>query len=111
MTVLMGEEMEGLDFSWFDLSKYEVTNEQFAAFVNHYGSDKVKAGEFAGETMIVEYKWGLKRIIKADLKFLNKEGVNDWIAIKAKFIEEPGNSLKIIGIAREISHQNRSTLG
>jgi formylglycine-generating enzyme len=36
----------------FALSKYEITNEQFADFLNDYGSDKVKEGTYAGNRMI-----------------------------------------------------------
>ncbi|RPI01882.1 MAG: hypothetical protein EHM72_05455 [Calditrichaeota bacterium] len=45
----------------FQISKYEVTNAQYAKFLNEYGSDQVKAGEFAGETMIFEYSRGVEK--------------------------------------------------
>ncbi len=49
----------------FALSKYEITNEQFADFLNNYGSDKVKDGEYAGKKMIYcsneeERDWGIR---------------------------------------------------
>jgi sulfatase modifying factor 1 len=40
--------------SSFYIGKTEVTNAQYAAFLNEYGSDKVKNGQYAGETMIDE---------------------------------------------------------
>jgi sulfatase modifying factor 1 len=40
--------------SSFYISRTEVTNAQYAAFLNEYGSDKVKSGQYAGETMIYE---------------------------------------------------------
>jgi len=48
--------------SSFKMSKYEVTNRQYAAFLNAYGNDKVKSGEHAGQTMIYEYNWGVKKM-------------------------------------------------
>jgi len=48
--------------SSFEITRYEITNQQYAKFVNEYGSDKVKDGEYKGETMIYEYPypgWGL----------------------------------------------------
>jgi len=54
----------------FYMGKYEVTNAEFAAFINDYGSDKVKNGDFSGETMIYDskiensgsYNWGLNKV-------------------------------------------------
>jgi len=40
----------------FYLGKYEVTNEEFAEFLNIYGSEKILDGEYAGEFMI-DYGW------------------------------------------------------
>jgi len=44
----------------FSIGKYEVTNFQFAKFLEKYGSNKVKSGEFAGEIMIYPVDGGLK---------------------------------------------------
>ena len=33
----------------FEISKYEITNAQYAAFLNHYGDVMVKDGEYAGK--------------------------------------------------------------
>jgi len=45
----------------FEMSKYEVTNKQFAEFVNNYGSDKTKTtSDYPSQTMIYEDSdWGL----------------------------------------------------
>ena len=45
----------------FVISKYAVTNAQYAEFLNKYGSHKVKNGEYAGEVMIKEYEWGVNK--------------------------------------------------
>lgn len=45
----------------FYMSRYEITNEEYCKFLNSYGSDKVKNGEYKGQTMIYEYKWGVKK--------------------------------------------------
>ena len=62
----------------FYIGKYEITNAQFCAFLNDYGSDKVKSGKYAGQTMITysnirfdgEHDFGI-----------HKEG-NHWVPAK-----------------------------
>lgn len=43
----------------FYISKYEVTNKEYAQFLNKYGSDIVKSGVYKGKKMIFEYEKGL----------------------------------------------------
>ncbi len=43
------------------IDKYEVTNAQYADFMNDYGSAKVRSGEYLGQTMIYEHSRGLQR--------------------------------------------------
>jgi len=45
----------------FYIGKYEVTNKEYAAFLNAYGSAEVQSGRYAGQIMIEEHKWGLQR--------------------------------------------------
>jgi len=42
------------------IDKYEVTIAQYEAFLNAYGSDRVKSGEYTGEQMIQNYNGFLK---------------------------------------------------
>lgn len=46
----------------FEMSIHEVTNYQFLTFLNAYGSDIVKEGEYKGEKIIFENSKGLKKI-------------------------------------------------
>lgn len=46
----------------FEISKYEVTNHQFALFLSQYGDIYVEDGEFKGERIIYELPRGLKFI-------------------------------------------------
>ena len=48
-----------LNISQFYMSKNVVTNAQFAAFLNAYGSQTVKNGEFAGKPMFKIDSWGI----------------------------------------------------
>jgi len=68
---MMGSEDGGDDekpihkvtLSSFEMSRYEVSNLQYAVFLNRYGANaegKVKAGDFAGQEMIYEHNWGVK---------------------------------------------------
>lgn len=43
----------------FEIGKYEVSNFQFAKFLNEYGSDVVKSGEFKGEKIIYPQENGI----------------------------------------------------
>ena len=45
--------------STFEISKYEVTNLQYAVFLNRYGSEKIKTGDYEGQEMIYEHNWGV----------------------------------------------------
>ena len=56
----------------FEMSRYEITNLQYAVFLNKYGSDMVLTGEFKGEEMVYEHNWGV---------FKNKE-TQKWEAQK-----------------------------
>lgn len=59
---MMGEGfIHTVELSDFYISKYEVTNLEYAKFLNAYGSNLVKSGAYQGEKMIYEYKWGLKK--------------------------------------------------
>lgn len=44
----------------YEISKYEITNNQFSLFLKSYGKDEVKSGEYAGEKLIYENDKGLK---------------------------------------------------
>jgi len=63
--------LHNVTLSDFSLSKYEITNQQYADFLNHYGSDKVgKNGEYRNMVMIYdssdeERDWGLRFIDKS----------------------------------------------
>ena len=43
----------------FEITKYEVTNLQYAAFLNKYGSSKVLTGKYTGKRMIYKHDWGI----------------------------------------------------
>ncbi len=61
-----GEEDESpihtVEIDSFYLSKYEVTNAQYVQFLNKYGSNKVKDGEFKNQIMIQEHKRGIEKV-------------------------------------------------
>ena len=69
-TFLMGSKKGGKDekpvhkvsVNDFYIGKYEVTNSEYAKFINEYGSNKIKTGKYEGKDMIFENDWGLKRI-------------------------------------------------
>ena len=45
--------------STFYITKNTITNSQFALFLNEYGSQTVKTGDFAGKSMFVPDSWGV----------------------------------------------------
>ena len=65
---MMGSDEGGIDekpihkviLSDYQISTYEITNQQYATFLNQYGSDKIKNGIYAGREMIYIHKWGLQ---------------------------------------------------
>ena len=46
----------------FYIGKYEVTNEQFARFLNEYQSEMVKSGQDSGQIMIELSNWNIEKI-------------------------------------------------
>lgn len=48
-----------VNISRFYLSKQDITNAQFAAFLNAYGGDTIKDGEFIGKRMFISDSWGV----------------------------------------------------
>lgn len=46
----------------FEMSKFEITNVQYAKFLKEYNSTTIKSGEFKGKEMIFETERGLKFI-------------------------------------------------
>ena len=51
----------------FSIGKYEVTNEEYAAFLNEYGLTTVKNGQYKGEVLIEEHEWGIAFRAKGDI--------------------------------------------
>lgn len=45
----------------FWIGKYPVTNEEYAFFLNHYGSDRVKEGIYQGKRMIYRNRRGIRK--------------------------------------------------
>jgi formylglycine-generating enzyme required for sulfatase activity len=45
----------------FKLSQFEITNAQYAAFLNLYKSDSVQTGAYAKKIMIYENDWGVEK--------------------------------------------------
>ena len=48
------------EVSDFFLGTYPVTNEQYAFFLNAYGSDIIKDGQYQGQKMINPHRWGIQ---------------------------------------------------
>jgi formylglycine-generating enzyme required for sulfatase activity len=60
----------------FYMGKYEVTNAEFAEFLNIYGSDKVLEGDYINEIMIEYGDWGI--IKKGKIWLPDKDTVMDY---------------------------------
>ena len=53
--------LHSVTISSFYIGATEVTNAQYCEFLNAYGSDTVKSGEYLGQPMIVEWPWGVRK--------------------------------------------------
>jgi len=53
--------VHSVTISSFYIGATEVTNAQYCEFLNTYGSDTVKSGEYKGQPMIIEWPWGVKK--------------------------------------------------
>ena len=66
----------------FYLGKYPVTNLQFFQFLQAYGSDKVKEGEYAGESLLRAYEKG---IIEMEGQWLVAKGYADHPMVRVSW--------------------------
>ncbi len=56
----MGYIEHQVEITDFYIAKYQITNLQFAKFINEYGSDKTNAqSEYSNQIMIYNHEWGL----------------------------------------------------
>jgi len=46
----------------FYISKYELSNQEFADFLNSYRSDVVRGGKYKGQPLVFEHEWGLMKV-------------------------------------------------
>ncbi len=53
--------VHSVTISDFYIGKYEVTNEEYCCFLNDYGSDEVKSGEYSGQIMIYTHSRGVQK--------------------------------------------------
>jgi formylglycine-generating enzyme required for sulfatase activity len=82
------ERFHDVSLSDFHIGKFEVTNRQFAEFLNAYGNDTVKAGAYRGKKLVMQDPWGVKKTNgvwapasgKDDYPILNTtwEGANEF---------------------------------
>lgn len=63
----------------FEIGKYEVTNEQFAAFINDYGSTTIKTGVHTGQKIVIADGWGIQQ--GADGRWQPAEGYKNHPAV------------------------------
>jgi len=60
------------------ISKFEVTNADFAKFLNAYGSDIVKSGDNAGQDIVYPDEWG---VTKVNGKWMAQPGFDKFPAV------------------------------
>ena len=51
-----------VELSTFYLSQFPVANTQYAAFLQDYQSDTIKAGAHQGQAIIYEHRWGVQQV-------------------------------------------------
>ena len=71
----------------FEIGKYEVTNEEFAAFLNDYGSHTIKTGAYVGKALVKADLWGVK--LSADGTWQPVEGYSTHPAIGCLLYTSP----------------------
>ena len=56
----------------------------------------------------VLYDQGVRRRCSTELEMFRKDGASYWIEALTRFMQEPGQPLKIIGVSRDITELKRS---
>jgi len=54
------------------------------------------------------YEEGKRTAQSVELELVHKHGGSDWVEIRAKFLKEAGQPLKIVGITRDITSRKQS---
>ncbi len=62
------------------------------------------------ETALKDFEHGNRDTRSVELELIHKNGDTYWVEIRAKFMEEPGNPLKIVGVTRDISTRKKAEL-
>jgi formylglycine-generating enzyme required for sulfatase activity len=72
-----------VELSDYFIGKFEVTNDQFATFLNDYKSDTIKQGIYAGKTIALSHEWGMS---KGDSGWRPMKGYENHPAINISWV-------------------------
>jgi formylglycine-generating enzyme required for sulfatase activity len=72
--------VHSVTLSSYNIGKYEVTNQEFADFLNAYGQPTIKSGNYVGQTMILEDNIG--GLIKNGSTWIPAVGKGNYPVIK-----------------------------
>ncbi len=104
-----------LRYEYITSSIYEISGYTSDELINTKIADRLTLQSLEQVTEVLSremerYKSGKREMRSLELELLHKNGNTYWVEIKAKFIEESGNPLKIVGITRDITAKKKAEL-
>ena len=93
--------------STHQLSGYTAEETIGTTFIDRLAPDSLVTCSQILKKELKDYENGKRVTRTLEIEMINKFGEPYWVEIKTKFFQEPGGSLKIIGISRDITPRKR----
>jgi PAS domain S-box-containing protein len=93
--------------STHQLSGYTAEETIGTTFIDRLAPDSLVTCSQILKKELKDYEKGKRVTRTLEIELLHKTGESYWVEIKVKFFQEPGGSLKIIGISRDITPRKR----
>jgi len=103
---------ETLKYEYMTESIKEISGYSADGYINKSASERLTPQSLKKITKILaeelpKFEKGIRNNRTIEVQLIHKNGKKYWVVIKAKFFQEPGGKLKIIGVTREISDVKR----
>lgn len=103
---------ETLKYEYMTESIKRISGYSADEYINKPASERLTPQSFKKITKILteelpKFGEGIQKTRAIEVQLVHKNGKKYWVVIKAKFFQEPGGKLKIIGVTREISEIKR----
>jgi len=96
--------------SVFGFSGYTAEELVGTSITQRLSPDSLRKAKALLTKVLEGYERGTRESRSIELEVAHKNGGTYWVEIKAKFMEEPGRPLKIVGVTRDITARKKAEL-